>query len=158
MTGQAHDPVIAVLRRAALFVAVLALMAGIFGMHVFTATHAMHSPGMAGATVSAHDQSPPASHTEDHIPRQVSASAIHASPGDESTHTAQCTESGTCTSMQAMTGSCTPAAKTGCLAAPLPGTGIIGGDTDAGTLATIAAQWSYVPGSPSPGELCTSRT
>jgi hypothetical protein len=78
--------------------------------------------------------------------------------GDEGTPIAQCTESGTCTGMQSMNGSCTPSAKTGSLAAPLPGAGIISRNMATGTLIAISAQWSFRPGSPSPGDLCISRT
>lgn len=158
MTAPAHTTAIAFLRRAGLFATVLALIAGIFGMHVMTATHALHSTATAAATVSAHHESSDSGHTGDHAPRPASAPAMPAAQGDESTRTAQCTESGSCTGMQAMTGSCTPSAKTGSLAAPLPGTGIIGRNITTGALATISARWSYRPGSPSPGELCISRT
>lgn len=158
MTAPAPSCAIAFLHRAGLFAAVLALIAGIFGMHVMTATHALHSPATAAATVSAHHESSPAGHTGEHAPGPASAPAMPAAQGDESTTAAQCTESGSCTGMQSMTGSCTPSAKTGSLAAPLPGTGIIGRNINTGTLTTISAQLSYRPGSPSPGDLCISRT
>ncbi|KQR75342.1 hypothetical protein ASF98_05805 [Arthrobacter sp. Leaf337] len=157
MTAPAHAPAIAFLRRAGLFTAVLALIAGIFGMHVMTTTHAVHSPATERA-VSAHHASSGAGHTGDHTPGPSSAPDMPPATGEAGTRTVQCTDSGTCTSMQAMTGSCTPSAKTGSLAAPLPGTGIIGRNTNTGTLATISARWAYLPGSPSPGELCISRT
>jgi hypothetical protein len=57
-----------------------------------------------------------------------------------------------------MTAACTPSAKSGSLAAPLPGTGIIARNINAGAPGTPSARWSYLPGSPSPGELCISRT
>ena len=158
MTAPAHARAIAFLRRAGLFATVLALIAGIFGMHVMTATHAMHSPATAGAAVSVHHESSPAGHTGEHAPGPSSAPDMPGAQGEAGTRTVQCTDSGNCTSMQAMTGSCTPSAKTGSLAAPLPGAGIIAGTSATGTLATISAQWSYLPGSPSPGELCISRT
>jgi hypothetical protein len=160
MSAPAHARAIAFLRRMGLLAAVLALIAGIFGMHVMTATHAMHSPATAAAaTVSAHHNSSAAGHTEGHAPGQSSsASDMPGAQDDTGTRTVQCTESGTCTSMQAMTASCTPSAKTGSLAAPLPGTGIIARNANAGTPGTISAWWSYLPVSPSPGELCISRT
>jgi len=68
MTVPAHAPAVAFLRRAGLLTAVLALIAGIFGMHVMTATHAMHSPATAPATVSAHHESSRAGHMEKHSP------------------------------------------------------------------------------------------
>lgn len=158
MTAPAHTRAIAFLRRAGLLATVLALIAGIFGMHVMTTTHAVHSPATAGAAVSAHYESSASGHTGDHAPGPSSAPDMPGARGEAGTRTVQCTDSGTCTSMQAMTGSCTPSAKTGSLAAPLPGTGIIARNTNTGTLATISALWSYLPGSPSPGELCISRT
>lgn len=150
MTAPAHAPAIALLRRAGLFTAALALMAGIFGMHVMTATHAMHSPATAAATVGTHHDSSPAGPS--------SAAEMPAAHDEAGARTVQCTDSDNCTSMQSMTAACTPSAKTGSLAAPLPGTGIIAWNSNAETQSTISARWSYRPGSPSPGELCISRT
>ena len=158
MTASAHAFAIAFLRRAGLFTAVLALIAGIFGMHVMTATHAMHSPATAAATVSAHHDSSPAGHAGELPAGPSSSPDVHAAQDDAGARTVQCTDSNNCTSMQSMTAACTPSAKTGSLAAPLPGTGIIARDTNAGTQSTISALWSYLPGSLSPAELCISRT
>ena len=158
MTAPAHAPAIAFLRRAGLFTAVLALIAGIFGMHVMTATHAMHSPATAAATVGAHHDSSPAGPAEELPPGASPAPHVHAVQDEAGARPVQCTDSNNCTSMQSMTAACTPSAKTGSLAAPLPGTGIIASNTNAATQRTISALWSYLPGSPSPGELCISRT
>ena len=162
MTAPAHADAIAFLRRAGLFTAVLALIAGIFGMHVMTATHAMHAPATAtataAATVSTHHDSSPAGHTGEHSPGPSSATEMPAAQDEAGARTVQCTDSDNCTSMQSMTAACTPSAKTGSLAAPLPGAGIIARNTNAGTQNTIGTRWSYLPGSPSPGELCISRT
>ncbi|MFF1386239.1 hypothetical protein ACFVWT_22040 [Arthrobacter sp. NPDC058288] len=154
----AHAAAIVFLRRAGLFAAVLALIAGIFGMHVMTATHAAHSPATAGAAVNAQHGSSHAGHTVEHVSGPSAAPDMPGAKGQTDTRSVQCTDSGACTGMQPMTASCTPSAKTGSLAAPLPGTGVIARDTNTGTLATISARWSYLPGSPSPGELCISRT
>ena len=158
MTAQAPAFAIAFLRRAGLFAAVLALIAGIFGMHVMTATHAMHSPATAAATVSAHHGSSPAGRAGAHPPGPSSSPDVHAAQDEAGARTVQCTDSNNCTSMQSMTAACTPSAKTGSLAAPLPGTGIITRNPTTGTQSTISALWSYLPGSPSPAELCISRT
>ncbi|MDD1478522.1 hypothetical protein [Arthrobacter sp. H16F315] len=158
MTAPAHAPAIALLRRAGLFTAVLALIAGIFGMHVMTATHAMHSPAAAAATVGTHHDSSPAGHTGEHLPGPSSAAEMPAAQDEAGARTGQCTDSDNCTSTQSMTAACTPSAKTGSLAAPLPGTGIIAWNSNAETQSTISARWSYLPGSPSPDELCISRT
>ncbi|WP_024366954.1 hypothetical protein [Arthrobacter sp. TB 26] len=158
MTAPAPAAAIAFLRRAGLFTAVLALIAGIFGMHVMTATHAMQPPAAAAATVSAHHDSSPDGHAGEAPAGPSSAPEMPAAQDEAGARTAQCTDSNHCTSMQSMTAACTPSAKTGSLAAPLPGTGIIARNTTAGTQSTISALWSYLPGSPSPGELCISRT
>ena len=158
MTAPAHAAAIAFLRRAGLFTAVLALIAGIFGMHVMTATHAMHSPATAAATVSAHHDSSPSGHAGEHPHEPSSTPGMTAAQDEVGARTVQCADTNHCTSTQSMTAACTPSAKTGSLAAPLPGTGIIASHTDAGTQSTISARWSYLPGSPSPGELCISRT
>ncbi|MDZ4092789.1 MAG: hypothetical protein U1D68_16455 [Arthrobacter sp.] len=158
MTAPAHAAAIAFLRRAGLFTAVLALIAGIFGMHVMTASHAMHAPATAAATVNAHHDSSPAGDAGEHPPGPSSAPDVHAAPDEAGARTVQCTDSNNCTSMQSMTAACTPSAKTGSLAAPLPGTGVIARTTNTGMQSTISAFWSYLPGSLSPGELCISRT
>lgn len=158
MTAPAHAPAIAFLRRVGLFTAVLALIAGIFGMHVMTGTHAMHSPATATASVSAPHGASPAGHTAEHLSGPSIAPDVHAAQDEAGARTVQCTDSGNCTSMQSMTAACTPSAKTGSLAAPLPGSGIIVRNTTAAMPSTIGVRWSYLPGSPSPGELCISRT
>ena len=158
MTAPAHAPAIALLRRAGLFTAVLALIAGIFGMHVMTATHAMHSPATAAATSNTPHDSSAKGHTGEHLPGQAVALEIPAAQDEAGTRTVQCTDSDGCTSMASMTAACTPSAKTGALAAPLPGAGFIARTTGTGTQSTVGAWWSYLPGSPSPGELCISRT
>lgn len=163
MTAPAHAVAIAFLRRAGLVTAVLALIAGILGMHVMTATHATHTPATAAAVSTHHDPSP-ADHPGERHPGPPTAAQMPAAQDQAGARTVQCmdsnqcTDSNHCTSMQSMTAACTPSAKTGSLAAPLPGTGIIATHTDAATLNMTNALWSYLPGSPSPGELCISRT
>ena len=49
----AHRTAVAFVRRAGLIAAVLAIIVGIFGMHVLTGTHGMHSPvSAAGASAA----------------------------------------------------------------------------------------------------------
>lgn len=158
MTAPAPASAMAFLRRAGLFATVLALIAGIFGMHVMTATHAMHSPAAAAATVSAHHGSSRAGHTGEHPPGPFSGPEMPAAQVEAGARTAPCPDSDNCASMHSMTAACTPSAKTGSLAAPLPGAGITARNTNAGTPGSISARWSHLPSSPSPGELCISRT
>ncbi|MFB9651907.1 hypothetical protein ACIQH9_21140 [Pseudarthrobacter oxydans] len=156
MTAPEHRTAMTFLRRAGLLGAVLALIAGIFGMHVLTTSHALHSSAMAAAAGSAHHESSGAGHTE-HLPA-VSTPDMPEAQGGSALDAVQCSDSGNCTSMHAMTAACTPSAKSGSLAAPLPGTWVIARSSITGALTDTGAAWSYRPGSPSPGELCISRT
>lgn len=159
MSAPGHARATALLCGAGLFATVLGLMAGIFGMHVMTASHALHSPATAAAApASTQPESSPAGHPAGHDPGTASVPDVQAAPGDEGMRTVNCTASDDCPGMQSMTAACTPSAKTGSLAAPLPGTGVIARNITAGILSTISARWSYRPGSPSPDELCISRT
>ncbi|QCO99573.1 hypothetical protein FCN77_20000 [Arthrobacter sp. 24S4-2] len=164
MTAPAPACVMAFLRRAGLFAAVLALIAGIFGMHVMTATHALHSPATAAAALGAHHESSAAGRTPEHASGSLFApdtpdAPATSGPDDQSaTGKVQCTGSGNCSSMQAMSASCTPSVKTGSLTAPLPATGVSFRKPNTGAPAAISTRWSYLPGSPSPGDLCISRT
>jgi hypothetical protein len=158
MTAAAKRLAMAFLRRAGGFAAVLAVIAGILGMHVMTGNHSMHSPAaMTAATAGAvHAESPADSH-----------SGYYQASGTHSTHQASgqdlavassgpCSDG--CTGMQTMTTSCTPSAKTGSLTAPLPGTTVFGA-VPAGLLSGgLPGVYSYLPGGPSPGELSISRT
>lgn len=158
MTAQACAPASAFLRQAGLVAAVLALIAGIFGMHVMTATHAIHSPAAATATDGARHDPSRAGHTADRPSAPSSAPDMPGPRGEAGAPTVECTDSDHCTGRQSMSAACTPSAKTGSLAAPLPGTGIIARTTHTGTPGPINPRWSYHPGSPSPVELCISRT
>ncbi|MFF1881946.1 DUF6153 family protein [Pseudarthrobacter sp. NPDC058196] len=156
MIAPEHRPAMTFLRRAGLLGAVLALIAGIFGMHVLTTTHALHPSAMAAAGGSAHHGSSGTSHTE-----HLLAASTPDMPGGQAASpqdAVQCSDSGNCTTMHAMTAACTPSAKSGSLAAPLPGTWVVARTSIAGALTDTGAAWSYRPGSPSPGELCISRT
>lgn len=153
MTATAQAGSTAFLRRAGLFAAVLAIIAGIFGMHVMTGTHAMHTP--SATAVTAH-----AASSGHHGGHQATA-RDQVGPGAPDTarvHAEKCSDSGGCASVETMTAACTPSAKTGSLTAPLPGTAVlaIGSNMTADAKATEC--WSYRPDGPSPGELSISRT
>lgn len=158
MSAPAHAPAIAFLRRASLIAAVLALMTGIFGMHVMTASHTMHSPAAAAGAAGAHHDASRAGHAGEHASEPSSASYTPGAPEETGTRAGQCTAPDNCACMSAMAAGCTPSAKTGSLAAPLPGTGFIARTITTGPAGTISSRWSYLPGSPSPGRLSISRT
>ena len=143
----------AFLHRAGLLAGILAVLAGILGMHVMTGTHSMHSPAtvMASTPTGAEAQ---AESAHDHT-----SSAYHASfaQGAAGAHE-QCSCSDSCSGEHTMTVACTPSAKTGSLSAPMPGTAVFSVDSGAGAARTAPGLWSYLPDTPSPGELSISRT
>ena len=157
MTASAKRLLMILLRRAGGLAAVLAVIAGILGMHVMTGDHSMLSPAtMATTTAGAvHTASPVGGDSgrqvsAAHSPPLASVQDVTGSPSEPC--------SGSCTSMQTMTVSCTPSAKSGSLTAPLPGTTLFGVIPGAGPAAALEGLYSYLPGSPSPGELSISRT
>lgn len=147
--------------RAGLLTCILAVLAGILGMHVITGSHGMHSPA---ALTAAHAAT-------DHAGSTVAdGHAAHGTPGTSSGHHSsgghnadsvsgeECACSGNSAGMHSMTVSCTPSGKTGSLAIPVPGTAVFGAVSSAGAPAAVPASYPYLPGSPSPGELSISRT
>ena len=138
------------LRRFSVLVGVLAIVAGIFGMHIMTGTH--HTPPAAAVTGERLHaaQEPAAGQT---LPRPATVG-----PGSHSMSTSpsSCTDTSGCTTMSTADGTCIPSPGHASLAAPPPGsTGLT--DQSQATVVT-APRYAYLPGSPSPGELCISRT
>jgi hypothetical protein len=151
-----HRRVAAFLRRAGLVAAVLAIIAGIFGMHVLTATHAMHSSASATAAAEPHARTVPSDHAGHSVAFSHQGRSLEQDrPGAV---VGQCSGSGGCTSMDAMTVACTPSAKTASMAAPPPGTLVLGISNNTAPAGAVTGQRSYLPGSPSPCELSISRT
>ena len=166
MTASHRNPTAALLRRTVLLVGLLAIIAGIFGMHVMTGAHSTHSP--AAVTAATPGVNTGAAATDSHAFHQASGTAqahpaadIRDGPGIRDTagtdaQICSCSDSGT--GMHAMAGSCIPSVKTGSLAAPSPGTTAFKVIPRAGAAGTVPGDWSYLPGAPSPGELSISRT
>ncbi|MFF1385710.1 hypothetical protein ACFVWT_19335 [Arthrobacter sp. NPDC058288] len=158
MTASAKRLVMTFLRRAGGLAAVLAVIAGILGMHVMTGDHSMPSPAAMTTTTAGavhNTASPPDGHSGHqvsggHSTQEASVQDVTGSPSEPC--------SGSCTSMQTMTVSCTPSAKSGSLTAPLPGTTLFGVIPGAGLAGARPNAYSYLPGGPSPGELSISRT
>jgi hypothetical protein len=147
----------AFLRGSGLFAAVLAIIAGIFGMHVLTGNHAMHSPPSATGAASSHHSGVSGERATHHADSLEVPDAGAAGHDGLQAMTDHCPGSGACSGMQAMTGSCIPSAKTASLAAPPPGT-FVRGISNSTVTARDDLQWTFIPGSPSPGELSISRT
>ncbi|WP_427006963.1 hypothetical protein [Pseudarthrobacter sp. H2] len=166
MTASHRNFTAAFLRRAGLLVGLLAVMAGIFGMHVMTGTHSMHSPAAVPATTPEIHAGSAA--TDGHAVHQASGTSgahpaaelrVAADINDTAGTTAQmcsCPDSGT--GMHAMSASCTPSVKTGSLSAPLPGTTVFGIISHARAAGTVPRHYCHLPDGPSPGELSISRT
>jgi hypothetical protein len=151
-----HRHAAAFLRRAGLVAAVLAIIAGVFGMHVLTATHAMHSPASATAAAEPHATAVSPDHSGHSVAFSHQGRSLEQDrPGAV---VGQCSGSGGCTSMDAMTVACTPSAKTASMAAPPPGTLVLGISNNTAPAGAVTGQRSYLPGSPSPCELSISRT
>ena len=153
MTAVSRGPVTALLLRAGIIAGILAIVAGIFGMHVMTGNHTAHSPAVASSPAGAGG-----AHTDHQPADDHSAVETSAFQGELSAVPEACTCSGDCTSFQSMGAACVPSAKTGTLSAPQPGTLGLAFDAGNGLPSTVSASYTYLPGSPSPGELSISRT
>lgn len=147
----------AILRRASLLAGLLAIIAGILGMHVMTGPHSMPaSAGVPGAEVSLVMQPPATAHSA-HAPEAATAKGSSLSPDTTSMPGPSCADLGGCTKMSAMDASCIPSPGNASLAAPLPGNTPFAAHDDADARTPVSA-YSYRPGTPSPGQLCISRT
>ena len=160
MTASHRYITAAFLRRTGLLVGLLAIIAGIFGMHVMTGTHSMHSPAAvtaitsgvhagAAAAEGGHGLHPASGTSRAHPEADISDTA--------GTPAQMCSCSDCGTGMHAMTGSCIPSVKKGSLAAPSPGSTVFV-ISPTGAAGTVSGHYSHLPGTPSPGELSISRT
>lgn len=137
MTDPLRGRATAFLRRLGLLAALFAIIAGIVGMHVMAGGHNMLATPAAG-------------------PAAV-AGQPHVDQHEASSPAAPCTCPGSCTGMSALHAVCVPAPGHNTLTAPLPGVPpyATAGTSTAGAL---VSGYSHRPGSPSPGDLCISRT
>lgn len=148
----------AFLLRGGILTAALAIIAGIFGMHVMGGAHDM-PPGptmsMAGPGGTTQLQTMAAGHGHAMGTSIGVASNDPAAAGSFSS--SSCDPAGSCTEMSAGDAACVLAPGHTALSAPLPGTAPYD-LPDFGAAALLANTYSYSPGSPSPGDLCVSRT
>lgn len=173
MTAILSDRAAVFLRRAGLLAGLLAIIAGIFGMHVLTGSHSMHLADSSAATQPHHMADSSAAAQPHHLAAEQpgQGSDDHDSQDDAPTVTAgiitpdddvpapgacSCMGGDPCAGMSAMGGSCIPSGSTGTLAAPPPSTVSFAAETQAPEVA--ASSYAYVPESPSPADLCISRT
>ncbi|MDN3935840.1 DUF6153 family protein [Arthrobacter sp. YD4] len=143
VTGQAAS-MMAVLHRARMVLLSVALMVGILGMHVMSLAPMDGHGTPAEASAAVHSAAMP---DHNHGGQQQPGTA----PDDH------CTGPHGGTGMHTMDSSCTPAAASASFAAPPPGTGVAVATPPFGVF-VASPRWSYRPGSPSPGDLCISRT
>ncbi|AOY71661.1 hypothetical protein IG195_18775 [Arthrobacter sp. TES] len=146
-----------------LLVTVMALIAGVLGMHVMTGLHTQHPMTTAATTTvisvetvdhgtAAHDHHRGEAGTTD--AEADAGPAVGPAAGGP----AQCACSGNCSTEHAMGVFCVPSTATGVLAAPLPDTSTTVPSSFRPVATGSSTLWSYLPGSPSPGELSISRT
>ena len=153
MTAVSRGPVTAFLLRAGLLTAALAIIAGILGMHIMTdahnmtAEHGMPAPAAAPAMEQMHG-----------TPTGANAGpGPGLSPDAAAGSSSSCSAAGSCPEMSAMGNACVLSPGNTPLTAPMPGTAP-SALPDFDGAAVVGTNYSYSPGSPSPGELCISRT
>lgn len=166
----------AALRRGFLVMGVLAVVAGFLGMHIMTGIHGAHAmTGVTSSTESAGTSSQTAqslaSHPGAHDLSAVTTAndsiapprATPPGPGltgnsrtDEPSATCACESS--CTDPASMHSACVPSAAGTSLAAPPPGAAPTSIHTPDLCGNDAARKYSYMPASPSPGDLSISRT
>lgn len=169
MTAPARTVV--VFRQAGLLTALLALVAGILGMHVMTADHSAHGAGSAGhAVAAASDEGPaapgehaahPAGHAAvGHLPQGTSRDR-HLEPDSHAGAPALLTGAescgGSCPGADEQGTSCTPSAQAGSLTVLPPRTGLALHPAHAAGIQPGTAT-ARVPSTPTPCELSISRT
>ena len=132
------------LRRAALLAGVLAVIAGIFGMHVMTASHASHAGAGHTHASTAHSSTAHASG----LGHPAAGAVVVLSAGGV------CAE--TCPGAEEAGASCVPSAAAGSFSVVAPPAPVMH-QGPAGAAVT-AAGYSYLPSGPTPCELSISRT
>ena len=165
------------LRRGFLLVGLLAIVAGFLGMHIMTGMHAGHAMTAVTSSTepagkSSRTATSLASHPASHAPHagttahdtMAPAATATAGPGPAGNNSsaapsASCTCQSSCTDPASMHSACVPSAAVSSLAAPPPGmapASMHNPDTHRDAAAVRA--YSYLPASPSPGDLSISRT
>lgn len=157
MTAPSRGPLTAFFLRAGFLTAALAIIAGIFGMHIMTGAHhisAAHSmPAAVGGESTIHMPSIPAGHSHATGASPDGRAVTQAVTGSSSS----CAPAGSCPEMSAGGNACVLSPGNTSLSAPAPGTAPHA-LPDLGVAAAASRNYSYSPGSPSPGDLCISRT
>ncbi|MGY2747754.1 hypothetical protein [Arthrobacter sp. UYCu723] len=151
MTAALPGHVLAFLRRASLLAGMLAIIAGILGMHIMSGSQSMPVSAASPAMTMAHDVRASAACTT------VAGPAVQGTPVAVSLPGLSCAGTPGCATMSAMDAACVPFPGTALLAAPLPGDTLMPA-ANAANPSTESAPYAYLPGGPSPCDLCISRT
>ncbi|MEO5779073.1 hypothetical protein [Arthrobacter oryzae] len=152
----------ALLRRAGLLAGFMMLIAGVFGMHLMSGTHSMAAAGAIHSADALSADQATVGHTghdgpdaDDGVTEPPSVPSPSSPAPSEPA--ASCAGSGGCAEMTGMDAACVPAPGTASLLAPLPGSTPFGDVTGAGESYDHTG-YAFRPGTPSPGDLCISRT
>lgn len=173
MTAISRGAVAAFLLCAGSVAGILAIIAGIFAMHVMAGNHTMHSRAAAQAAAAVvvaygdtdadaidadgHRGHPYVTHHD--VPGATAAAAVPEVPAALiPAPPTTCSCSAECPGVQAMSAACVSSAKTGTLTASKPAQGTLGLNNAAVLHSGLKVSSAYVPASPSPGELSISRT
>lgn len=157
MTSPLRVPFTAFFLRAGFLTAALAIIAGIFGMHIMTGAHHMsaaHTTPATAAQSTVHLESLPASHSH---PPGTSIEGAVVAPAAAGSSSSSCAPAGSCPEMSAGGNACVLSPGNTSLTAPDPGTAPYA-LPDLGAAAAARTNYSYSLDSPSPGDLCISRT
>lgn len=184
MSALAAGTPVAALRRAALLVGLLAVIAGFLGMHILAASHGLHGqaapagliqtsaePHAAGQASSEQTTGHPAGHSS-HGAAGIfpqahgSPTAVQAAP--EVTPAAatvggsqvppSCACQGGCAETPSVHIGCTPSPAGASLSAPQPGTTPAQAPPWSAERADHRSGYAYLPGTPTPRDLSISRT
>ncbi|HJW01130.1 MAG TPA: hypothetical protein VJ617_18740 [Arthrobacter sp.] len=156
MTASARRRLAALTGHATLLAGILAIVAGILGMHTLTGTHAGHTLGAAAPPSSAAAAVSTAlagGHSHGSSAHTASGAAVS---GATEGPAASCT--GSFAGADLPGAACTPLAKAGSLAAPAPGSAGHLADAAISSGAAALGLYTYLPDGPSPGDLSISRT
>jgi hypothetical protein len=163
MTATAR-PGAATLLRAGLAVMVLAIIAGIFGMHVMTGNHGSHTNQASAVSVrneaAGHEADGHETHGHSNGGDSTSGPETGTNP-DHSVAAAPVLDNsckGSCHSMQESGAACIPSAKAGSLTVFPPHKTGVSFNAGMDTLSGPAAAYAFTPSGPTPGELSISRT
>lgn len=159
MTATLPDRAALFLRRAGLLAGLLAITAGIVGMHILTGSHSAHMAGSSAAAQSHHpaiENAGHGGHGSQNSATTVTAALITSHDVAPTSGTFSCIAGDPCAGNAAMGASCIPSGSTGSLAAPPPSTVPFAVNTQAPEV--VASSYGYLPESPSPADLCISRT